>query len=82
MAGFGAQKQPRIGLFSRFPHPPRTEQLGERLALMEMDERYEETEEEHDAKQRDASLARVLAGLFILFLFGILVMAALALWQA
>ena len=49
---------------------------------MEMDERYEETEEEHDAKQRDASLARVLAGLFILFLFGILVMAALALWQA
>lgn len=43
-----------------------------------MDERYEETEEEPVTKQREASLAGVLAGLFILFLFGILVIAAFA----
>jgi hypothetical protein len=51
-----------------------------RLALMDMDERYEHAEEEYRAKQREASFAGLLAGLFMLFLLGAAALAVVTFW--
>jgi hypothetical protein len=47
---------------------------------MDMDERYEREEEQYDAKQREASFAGLLAGLFILLLLGAGALAVVTIW--
>jgi hypothetical protein len=51
-----------------------------RLVFMDTDEEYEQREEQYDAKQREASFAGLLAGLFILFLLGAGALALVTIW--